>query len=249
MARGETVKTLELDPAIEAVEMKITARAENEDQVVRVLEREGVEPELRRVYFYDTSDLALFGSGVVLRARLVRDGADDSTVKLRPVEPSDIDDAWKQVDGFEIEVDAVDDDLVCSAKLSVDQDRGEIEAVAAGKRKVRALFSGDQERLLEAHAPAGVGWDDLIVYGPVAVRKWEFEPKDLGHELTVEEWTLPDGSDLVELSIKVPPMEALTADRDFKRYLADHHFDIDDEQRTKTRSALEFFRAGPGTGG
>ena len=77
----------------------------------------------------------------MLRARLVRDGADDSTVKLRPVVPDDIAERFKRMDGFEIELDAVGDALSCSAKLSAEQRREEIDEVAAGSRPLRRLFS------------------------------------------------------------------------------------------------------------
>jgi hypothetical protein len=240
----ELTRSLELDPAVETVEMKITARAVDEDLVLSVLEREGAEPESREVYFFDTQGLALFEAGIVLRARLVRDGADDSTVKLRPVVPDEIADEWKRTSGFEIEIDAVGDELVCSAKLSVEQERGEIAEVAAGERQPRKLFADEQERLLEEHGPVGIGWDDLSVLGPVDVREWEIEPNGLGHEVTVEEWVLPDGSDLVELSIKVEPGKAAEASREFAEYLRSRAIDTEGDQQTKTRTALSYFTTG-----
>ena len=169
-SESELTRSLELDPGVQNVEMKITARAVDEDLVLSVLERARVEPESREVYFFDTDELELFEAGIVLRARLIRDAADDSTVKLRPVVPAEISEEWKRTSGFEMEVDAVGDDFICSAKLSTDQDRGEIEEVAAGVRPLRKLFAGEQELLLDEHAPVGVGWDDLSVLGPVEVR-------------------------------------------------------------------------------
>ena len=49
-----------------------------------------LEPVRRRVFFFDTDDLALLGGDVVLRGRVTRDDDDDSTVKLRPVDPTKI---------------------------------------------------------------------------------------------------------------------------------------------------------------
>jgi hypothetical protein len=179
----------------------------------------------------------------VLRARLVHDGADDSTVKLRPVDPKSIGERWKDDEKLEFEVDALGDDYVSSAKLSAEQDRGEIEDVVRGRRDLRSLFSDDQEEFLGDHAPggAGVDWDRLRVLGPVQVHKWEIEPKELGYEVTVEEWVLPDQSDLVELSIKVDPNEAVEANERFVEYLRSRGFDTEGEQKTKTRAALEYF--------
>ena len=195
------------------------------------------------MYFFDNQELALFDGGVVLRARVTRDAADDSTVKLRPVVPADIDRRWRETDGFEIELDMVGDTPVCSAKLEAKQRRDEIDNVAAGDRALRTLFSEDQERLIGDYAPIGISWHELSVLGPVDVRKWELEPAGFPHEVTVEEWVLPDESDLVELSIKVPPDEAVDAGMAFRALLADRGLDPSGDQQAKTRTVLQFFTA------
>jgi hypothetical protein len=112
-----------------------------------------------------------------------------------------------------------------------------------GERSVRSLFSNDQEQFLGDHAPGGapVEWDLRRPLGPVNVHKWEFEPKDLGYEVTVEEWVRPDRSDLVEISIKVDPNEAVEANERFVDFLRSRGFDTEGEQQTKTRTALEYF--------
>jgi CYTH domain len=242
LADESTPAQLEIDPAVGTVEMKITARARDQDEVLEALEQAHIEHEARDVYF-DTTDLTLFEAGIVLRARRVHDGADDSTVKLRPVESKSIGERWKADPKLEFEVDAIGDNYVSSAKLSADQDRGEIDEVARGERSVRSLFSGDQEQFLGDYVPGGalVDWDRLRPLGPVNVHKWEFEPKDLGYEMTVEEWVLPDRSDLVEISITVDPNKAVEANERFVDFLRSRGFDTEGEQQTKTRTALEFF--------
>jgi len=242
----ELQRSLELDPAIQTVEVKITAQVHDEEKVRRALERSGEKPEDRKVFFFDTPDLALFDAGIVLRARQISGDTDDSTVKLRPVEPTELSEAWKKTSGFEVEIDGVGDKMICSAKLSTDQKRGEIEAVAAGDRQIRKLFTATQEKLLEEHGPAGVTWEDLTVLGPVDVHKWKIEPRGFDEEVTAEEWTLPDGSDLIELSIKVDPKHADAASTEFMSFLDQHGFTTEGEQQTKTRAALTFFTGGEG---
>jgi hypothetical protein len=241
MSTGRDAESLGLDSEIGEVEFKITVRANQEDLVRAELERAEIEPERRRVYFYDTQALALFDAGVVLRARVTRDAADDSTVKLRPVVPADIDRRWKQTDGFKIELDMVGDTPVCSAKLEAEQRRDEIDDVAAGERPMRTLFSDDQENLIGDYAPIGISWHELSVLGPVDVRKWELEPAGFPHEVTIEEWVLPDDSDLIELSIKVPADQALDAGKAFSALLAERGVDAAGDQQAKTRTVLEFF--------
>jgi hypothetical protein len=182
----------------------------------------------------------------VLRARLVHGGTDDSTVKLRPVAADRLSDRWKETDGFEVELDAVGDEAICSAKPSVDQSRGEIRESAAGDREIRKLFSAAQEELIGEHRPTEVGWDDLVVLGPVDVRKWRIEPQGYPYEVTIEEWVLPDRSDLVELSVKVPPEEAVEAKAAFVDLLREKELDTEGDQQTKTRTALRYFTTGVG---
>jgi hypothetical protein len=239
-------KTLEIDPAIRAVEVKITAQVNDEDLVRAALERSGEEPQHRRVYFFDTPELDLFEGGVVLRARAIEGDTNDSTVKLRPVDPTALDEAWKRKKDFEIELDSVGDNTICSAKLSADQRRDEIDEVAAGTRPLRKLFSEEQERLITEHAPRAIAWDELSVLGPIEVRKWKIDPEDFKDEIVAEEWTLPDGSDLIELSIKVDPARARQAGKDFMAFLEARGFDTEGDQQTKTRAALQFFTTGVG---
>ncbi|HEX2504052.1 MAG TPA: hypothetical protein VHK00_08915 [Miltoncostaeaceae bacterium] len=178
----------------------------------------------------------------MLRARLVRHGADDSTVKLRPVVLDDIAERFKRMDPFEIELNAVGDALSCSAKLSAEQRRDEIDEVAAGSRPLRRLFSEDQERLIEEYAPrAGPASRSS---GRSRCAKWKLEPKGLPHEVTVEEWVLPDGSGLVELSIEVNPGDADEAGAAFDAFLRSRGIDPEGDQLTKTRAALRYFTDG-----
>jgi hypothetical protein len=243
---GELERSLEIDPDILAVEVKITAQVQDEEKVRRYLERSGQEPQHRQVYFFDTSELALFDGGVVLRARKITDDADDSTVKLRPVDPTNLSVAWKQTKDFVIELDQVGDNTICSAKLSSEQKREEIDEVAAGEREIRKLFSAVQEQLIEEHAPTSVTWEDLRVLGPVEVLKWKIDPKGFGEEVTAEQWTLPDRSDLIELSIKVKPEEAGDASGEFLSFLNENGFTTEGDQQTKTRGALTYFTEGIG---
>ena len=245
MSAGSDVPSLIHDPDIGAVEIKVTVIAEQEELVRETVREADLEPVRRRVFFFDTDDLALLGGDVVLRGRVTRDDDDDSTVKLRPVDPTTIGRRWKrETDGFEIELDIVGDEPTCSAKLEQTQQRGEIDAVADEQRPIRKLFSDDQEELLREYKPDAVSWGDLKVLGPIEVEKWEWTPRGFPHAVTVEEWVLPDRSDFLELSIKVDPGEATDAGDAFRALLVEHKLDPDGDSQAKTRWALEFFTAG-----
>jgi hypothetical protein len=246
MAEPAPRASTQIDPAIGAVEIKISARVEDEDTVLAALKKAGEEPERRTVYFFDTPALDLFDAGMVLRARKIKGDDDDSTVKLRPVVPSSIGASWMKTDGFEVEMDRVGENEVISAKLNAVQREGELDDAVSGAKGLRSLFSADQERLVAEFAPRSIEWDALVAMGPIAVKKWKTEWDDFAHEVTVERWELPDGSDLVELSIKVEPGEASAAYDEFLAGLEAQGLTLDDDQQTKTRGAFTYFTTGKG---
>jgi uncharacterized protein YjbK len=232
----------DLDPAIQTVEFKLTVLAPDEPKVQALLRREGRDPQRRKVYFFDTKPLALYGANVVLRARVTHGDDDDSTVKLRPVDLSDDDARWRGIDGIRIELDVVGDKQVTSAKLDGAPDRGEVEQVEARRRPLASLFGGRQERLIGDYAPDGIGLDDLEVLGPVDARKWELErPDGFAYDLCVEEWSLPDATHFVELSFKVDTGDAGEAQAAFRAFLADLRIDAKGDQEAKTPRVLRFF--------
>ena len=54
-------------------------------------------------------------------------------------------------------------------------------------------------------------------------------------------WLYPDGSRILELSTKCAPAEAFQVAAEARGFLASKGVDLDSEQQTKTRTALEFF--------
>jgi hypothetical protein len=145
------------------------------------------------------------------------------------------------VEGFKLEADWVGDHVICSASLTSAQKPDEIDEVAKGKRAIGKLFSEDQERFLRYFYKGQVGFGDLRVLGPVRVLRWKPRHETFPHELTLEEWRLPDGEDLVEVSIKVPPKKAHDARKEFDAHLRGLGLDPEGAHRAKARTALDYF--------
>jgi hypothetical protein len=220
-----------LDPLIQRLEFKVTVLPGEEPRVQAELRSAGVVPARRKVYFYDTPDLALFAKDLVLRARVTDGEDDDSTVKLRPLPLPDIPARWRATDAVRFEVDVVGDRKVPTAKLDGEPSRGDIEKVEQQRLKLSKLFTRAQETLVAAELPDGTSLNDLTVLGPVTARKWNL-PRDIfPHKLSVEEWSLRDGPAFTELSFKVAPDQAQGARQDFRSLLdrlrIDHHGDPD----------------------
>jgi hypothetical protein len=248
---SDTSKTGRNDAApidrMDAVEIKVTVRPDQELRAERAMEVDEDTADVRVVYFYDTPSLDLFEAGVVLRARLVKGEGDESTVKVRPKKIRDLREivrraeGWRGQSGFKLEADWVGDRQVFSASLTTLQRRDEIDEVAKGKRTIDKLFSKDQERFLSAFCEDPVDFSKLCVMGPIRVLRWKLKHGDFPYVITVEEWRLPDGDDLVEVSIKAPPEEAREAQAAFDNHLREQRLDPQGAQETKTRTALKYF--------
>jgi hypothetical protein len=116
-----------------------------------------------------------------------------------------------------------------------------VQAAASGERPVRKLFSKEQQRLFAEHAPDGVTLDDLAVLGPIFVLKLKNSPDGYDGSLVTELWFYPDGSRILELSTKCEPSQTFQVAAEARAYLASKGVDLEGEQQTKTRTALEFF--------
>src|SRR5262245_37131376 len=126
---------------VDNVEIKVTVSESKEKAAEKAFGLNERSGQQRRILFLDTGKLDLFDKGVVLRAREVQNAPDDSTVKIRPVDPKSIAQRWHSVDGFKIEADGVGERLIRSASLTVGQRGREFAEVIEGKRAIQKLFS------------------------------------------------------------------------------------------------------------
>jgi hypothetical protein len=240
---AEKEKLLAVLEQADSVELKLTVSEPHQRSAVVALALDPLEAELRQVYFFDTPDLALDQQGLVVRARRSQGKGDDSVVKLRPVVPAELPKSVRRSKTFSVEVDASPEGYVCSGSLKGVPGRGDVWDVAAGKKRIRKLFSKEQRALFEAHAPEGLGLDDLSILGPILVLKLKRMPKGFGRPLVAEVWAYPDGSRILELSTKCEPHQAFDVAAEARAYLGERGVELHDPQETKTRTALEYFAA------
>ena len=112
----------------------------------RLSDEELPDAQIRQVYFFDTPDLTLNRSGVVLGARRVQLKGGDSVVKLRPVVPKDVPKLLRESSGFTVEVDAMPGGYVCSGTLKRGVGNADVRQVAAGDRPLETLLSNRRPR-------------------------------------------------------------------------------------------------------
>jgi hypothetical protein len=241
LSDAEIARLLETLKGADSVELKLTVPEPHQRAATAALELDPLDAQIRQVFFFDTPDLALDAHGVVVRARRIQGKGGDSIVKLRPVVPSELPEDLRLSKAFRVEVDALPGGFVCSATLKGTPDPTDVLRAAKGALPLGKLFSKEQRRLFAAHAPEGVGLDDLVVLGPIFVLKLRFEPPELGRKAVAEMWIYPDGSRILELSTRCETGEAFQVAAEVRAFLVGRGLDLSGEQETKTRKALEYF--------
>ena len=169
--------------------------------------------------------------------------AHDSTVKFRPVDPTDVGPKWRKYRDFKIEADASETSLVKSASFSMPVAKGLIKRVAGGKKPISAIFTAEQEAFLTAIAGRKIDFTSLAVLGPLLAQRWRFEDPGCPWPITAELWKRGDGKRLMEVSIKAPVVQAAAAVGGFMAFLAEVGAERDKNQQTKTRWALDYYAA------
>jgi hypothetical protein len=226
---------------VDSVELKVTVPDSVRRSAVGALELDPLEGQLRQVWFFDTPELALERAGVVVRARRTQGRGDDSVVKLRPVVPSELPAELRASPSFKTEIDMLPGGFVCSGSLRAEHKGSRVREALAGQRPVKDLWSKEQRRFYAQHAPAGIALEDLTPLGPVNVFKLKWRPTAYDRKLVAELWLYPDASNILELSTKCLPQEALTVGLSARAFLESRGLDLSGEQQTKTRTALELF--------
>jgi hypothetical protein len=237
-------KLLHLVRNAKSIELKLSVPMEEHQAAALSIGLDGVESQPRHVYFFDTPDQALNRAGMIVRARRRPGGRADTVVKLRPVDPAKIDAELKRSDAFKVEVDAMPGGVfVCSASYKGVATGQEVLDVAQGRMPLRKLFSREQLAFYDAHAPAGIGMSLLRAQGPILLLKLNHQPKDFERGITAELWLWKDGQHILEISTKCEPAEAFQVAVEFKAFLQDHGIDLGARQETKTRTAMQKFKA------
>ncbi len=222
----------------DGIEVKATVA---DGQIDFALDRYGLtvdNDEQRYIYFFDTPEHELLASGVIARARRTIGGQHDSTVKFRPVSPSEVSKEWAKLAGFKLEADASEKGVVRSASLTVPVEKGLIKRVESGKKGIGGLFGKDQLRFLEMIGKRTINFDTLFIFGPLIAHRWQFSDPACPWKITAEMWRRQDNARMMEFSIKAPAVQAAVAIAGFMAFMAEVGAEKNAEEQTKTRWAL-----------
>jgi hypothetical protein len=241
LSAGDLSEIMSLLRGADSVELKLTVPDSQRRSATASLDLDPLDAQIRQVWFLDTPDLILDQHGVVVRVRRIQGRPHDSVVKLRPVVPEHLPPDLRRSSSFVVEVDAMPGGHVCSGALKGSLGPEDVRQAVSGRRPARKLFSKEQRAFFASHAPEGVDLGDLSYLGPITVLKLKSAVRELGRRMTTELWFYPDGSRILELSTKCAPGEAFQVAVEARAFLEGRGIDLEGEQQTKTRTALEFF--------
>jgi len=162
------------------------------------------------------------------------------------VDPATVEEELRRSASFKTEIDGVPGGFVCSGSLKGRCKGREVLDVVSGATPIEKLFSKEQRAFFRKHAPKGIALRSLNAYGPIFVLKATLWPKKLNRRLVVEMWLFPDGTRNLEISTKCEPPQVFSVTQELKEFLTDLGVEITGNQQTKTRAAMEFFKAGGG---
>jgi hypothetical protein len=242
LSRDQISAVMKILKDVDSVEIKLVAPIHTHRATIAKIGVDPIETEVRQVYFFDTPSLDLNKAGVVVRARRIQGGAGDTVVKLRPVDPAEIDTELRRSESFKTEIDVVPGGFVCSGSFKGRCTAQEAKDAVDGKMPLDSLFSKEQRAFYRKHAPKGIALRSLVTYGPTFVLKARKWLKQLDRRLVVEMWLFPDGSRNLEISMKCAPSEAFQVAHDAKEYFKNIGIELSANQQTKTRAAMQFFQ-------
>ncbi|MET0189874.1 MAG: hypothetical protein ABW212_12805 [Pseudonocardia sediminis] len=221
------------------VELKFLVPESSHDAVLKAPELSRRDVRTRQVWFFDTPDLELRDSGLILRARRNKRGDDDAVVKLRRESPISLPGRIRRSPNLRVELDALPGMSWWSAALGRSLAPAAIRAALRGRRPLSSLFSAEQRAFARGHSERRLDLDGLSRLGPIEVVRRRTAPRNGGPGLVVEDWTYPDGARLVEVSARCRVDRVAATAAAAGRFLTEQGVDPDAGQRTKTGASLE----------
>jgi hypothetical protein len=223
-------------------EVKVDVDGARIDDALAKLGVSGKAPdEVRAIYFFDTCDLKLSSTHVILRSRASKDGGGETTAKIRQSDSPQV--RPELCADVKCEEDRASAIAATSCSLDRDVGGGEIATAVAPGGTIAKLFSPEQLELVGL-AKTPPPWKEMRAFGPIASRTWK--DVDIGSgsdatQVTIEEWTLPGKSSagLLEVSKRVKRADAPTALDALTTMLGKLGVALATQQAPKTRETLE----------
>ncbi len=197
--------------------------------------------EERRIYFFDTTDLALFDLKLILRVRqtMVGGDPDDATLKVRGPRAQDAAIRFLRIPGGEAKFEGdqnVGKMEIPSFSITTEPGAAAVAGVVAGTRPFKSMLGQAGLTLLDELVGAEAG-ASIQCLGPVRSQIWKWKPNGFAGKITAELWEVA-GHQLLEISDKAPRLESPALGKKLKMLAPEVH----QLNGSKTRFALERLR-------
>lgn len=214
------------------------------DKVLDRLPVKNSSREERHIYFFDTLKKDYYQLGVILRARVKKGKShSDLTLKLRPYDSDRLDSRWQDQPSVECERDYRSDENQDSCSNKYYFSSSYLQQQMEGKQKGFITERTNYSSFLNDTKELDLFAEDLHLYGPAQVNKWELSsPKNAHWEWVLEAWSYDGATDVIEISYKSTSENS--GERERKILLSEikrRHLNLCPAPKSKTLRTLEYF--------
>lgn len=223
-----------------AHEIKYSVERESLRQTLNWVEKHFEKKETRTLFFLDTSGLALFARGRIIRIREMDDGV-DLTVKLRPARKEDIRPEWRNHPGLSCESDRITGAVVSSCSLNLALGKKRWRRVRDGDAPLEEILPAEATAFLGAHETSSAQLRSLKLLGPIEakIHDLKIEDSEVPMKVRFEAWELPSHTQFGEFSFRAPWGQIVRARQVFLNLLADSPVTLGAVGEAKTALALK----------
>ncbi len=214
------------------------------DALLGVLHQRRADARQRTIVFYDTPDMALTAAGITLRVRRRAQGEAEATVKIHDMRQADATASQLQHAGFSCEADVNGERHASTCAFSTTSPIAAADSVLRDhSAAVSTLFSSSQHKFLSRSGmprlAREVTWPMLSAFGPIAALEWTAPaPYDRALTMAIELWQLADGTQLLELSMRVRDAEADVQQQRLQQWVTSAQLPLAPQQVGKTDAAM-----------
>ena len=203
------------------------------DETVKQLHLEPMRAERYEVWYFETTDMALFRSGIVARMR-IKGRSTELTLKFADQDCARIAPALLPDPQSKCEYDVRGASAAGAVSISRALSDVQLRSLHANPENLQAMLSPAQIHFLRNEALVWPLPAPLVRLGPARVQPY----RRTGDEFVVEAWQFPSGLNLLEISQKAKLSSAPDLNKDLQARLTRHQVAICTDQGSPAGAKL-----------
>jgi hypothetical protein len=227
--------------AAEYTEVHVDLCHSDEQDLLSKLDLSFEKRVFRNIAYFDTKNLNLFNSNLILR---IRSSAEEHslTVKIRNLKREQVDSKWLNSSDFKCESDLYFNKNTSSCSLSLNLTSTMIDDVFIGKTSIGSALPSSAVELIHDYIDLSFPIDQAQIAGPSSTYYWSWINSEFSKKLSLEIWTLGEKK-IQEISTRVPVELADSGYKKLAAFLSEKGIAIcdTDQQESKTKEALLYY--------